>query len=78
MQLVSLLDLPMGRTSTRRTMFQKLEQILAAIAIERLWSKHEILEAYLNLVTYRGELQGIGAASRWLMTNTPRRKVESF
>ena len=37
---------------------------LAAIAIERRWSKQEILEAYLNLVTYRGELQGISAASR--------------
>ena len=30
------------------------------------WSKSQILEAYLNLSTFRGELQGIAAASRGL------------
>ena len=30
--------------------------------LERRWSKEQILEAYLNLVSFRGELQGIGAA----------------
>src|SRR5262249_38446703 len=34
-----------------------------AWAIESRWSKDEILEAYLNLVTFRGELEGIGAAA---------------
>src|ERR1700687_5332723 len=33
MQLVSLLDPSIGRASARRTVFQKLKQILAAIAI---------------------------------------------
>jgi len=28
--------------------------------------KKEILEVYLNLVSFRGELQGVGAASRGL------------
>src|SRR5271157_1027588 len=64
MQLASLLDPSMGRTAGRRTAVQKLRQIFAALVIERRWSKPQILEAYLNLVTYRGELQGIGAASR--------------
>src|SRR6266404_1967645 len=72
MQLASLLDLSMSRISTRRSVFQKLEQILAAIAIERRWSKQQILEAYLNLVTYRGELQGIGAASRVMFGKLPQ------
>src|SRR5712692_3569293 len=72
MQLVSLLDPSRGRTSIRRTGFQKLRQIFAAIAIERRWSKREILEAYLNLVTYRGELQGIGAASRVMFGKQPQ------
>ena len=72
MQLVSLLDPSLGRISARRTVFQKLEQILAAIAIERRWSKQEILEAYLNLVTYRGELQGISAASRVMFGKFPQ------
>ena len=39
--------------------------------LERRWSKQEILEAYLNLVTYRGELQGIGAASRVMFGKAP-------
>src|SRR5271154_6655153 len=63
MQLASLLDPSLERTSTHNTMIRKFRQIIAALAIERRWSKPEILEAYLNLVTYRGELQGIGAAS---------------
>ncbi len=71
MQLVSLLDPSMGRIYPRRTAFHKLRQIFAAIAIERRWSKQEILEAYLNLVTYRGELQGIGAASRVMFGKLP-------
>ena len=50
---------------------QKFRQILAALAIERRWSKQQILEAYLNLVTYRGEMQGIGAASRVMFGKAP-------
>ena len=41
----------------------KLYQIRMALAIERSWSKEEILEAYANLASYGGEIQGIGAAS---------------
>ena len=33
--------------------------------------KQEILEAYLNLVTYRGELQGVAAASRVMFGKLP-------
>jgi penicillin-binding protein 1C len=44
----------------------KLRQLRAARAIEAHWSKDQILEAYLNLATFRGETQGIGAASRAL------------
>ena len=63
MQLATLID-PNGHAKARRSIFQKLHQVRAALALERNWSKREILEAYLNLVTFRGELQGIGAASR--------------
>ena len=41
------------------------------------WSKQEILEAYLNLVTFRGELQGIAAASRGLFRKDPSGLTES-
>ena len=37
----------------------------------RAWSKRQILEAYLNLSTFRGELQGVGAAARALFGKQP-------
>ena len=43
----------------------------AARELEKNWKKAEILEAYLNLVTFRGELQGIAAASRGLFDKEP-------
>src|SRR5208337_4529688 len=71
MQLASILDPTLGRTSAHKGVLQKFRQIFAAIALERRWSKPEILEAYLNLVTYRGELQGIGAVSRVIFGKAP-------
>jgi len=41
----------------------KFAQIKSALAIERHYSKKEILEAYLNLAPYGHNIQGIGAAS---------------
>jgi penicillin-binding protein 1C len=43
----------------------------AAWALEGYWSKDRILEAYLNLAGFRGELQGIGAASLGLFGKAP-------
>jgi penicillin-binding protein 1C len=47
-------------------LIQKWRQMRLAWALERHWSKTEILEAYLNLVTFRGELQGVAAATHVL------------
>jgi penicillin-binding protein 1C len=41
----------------------KLKQILAALWLEARYSKDAILEAYLNLAPFGGNLEGIGAAS---------------
>ncbi|HEX7598079.1 MAG TPA: penicillin-binding protein 1C [Polyangia bacterium] len=41
----------------------KLEQIVASLWLEARYSKNEILEAYLNLVPFGGNVEGIGAAS---------------
>jgi penicillin-binding protein 1C len=71
MQLASLLDPSLERTSAHNAVIRKFRQVIAALAIERRWSKSEILEAYLNLVTYRGELQGITAASRVMFGKAP-------
>ncbi len=46
-----------------RTITGKLLQILKSLQIERHYSKDEILEAYLNLAPYGGNIEGIGAAS---------------
>jgi penicillin-binding protein 1C len=71
MQLVGLLDPDVSHHSKPRTLGQKWRQIRLAWALERTWSKSEILEAYLNLVTFRGELQGISAAAALLFGKAP-------
>ncbi len=71
MQLVPLLDKKQKAPGTKRTLIQKWNQMRAAQALEKAWSKTQILEAYLNLVSYRSELQGIAAASRGLFLKEP-------
>ena len=46
-----------------RTVPGKLRQIVRALQLELLYTKREILEAYLNLVPYGGNVEGVGAAS---------------
>lgn len=41
----------------------KLRQMLEALRLELHYSKQEILEAYLNLAPYGGNIEGVGAAS---------------
>ncbi|WP_410250243.1 penicillin-binding protein 1C [Candidatus Trichorickettsia mobilis] len=41
----------------------KIWQIVKAIQLELHYSKRDILEAYLNLVPYGGNIEGVGAAS---------------
>lgn len=42
----------------------KILQILRALQLERHYSKNELLEAYLNLAPYGGNVEGIGTAAR--------------
>ncbi|HZJ97867.1 MAG TPA: biosynthetic peptidoglycan transglycosylase, partial [Oligella sp.] len=62
MQLASMLD-PELQGHGARTYRQKWHQIVAALAIEAAWSKEEILEAYINLLPFRGEIVGVPAAA---------------
>ena len=64
MQLASILE--GRRAQARRDWREKWRQIQNAREIEQSWTKNEILEAYLNLISYRGELQGIAAAAQGL------------
>jgi len=77
MQLASLLDRTLLPFKGKRSLSQKWRQMGAAFDMEDTWSKQQILEAYLNLVTYRGELQGIAAVSRALFGKQPHGLLQS-
>ena len=64
MQLAGLLEADGQQGPGRRTVTEKLSQSVAAQVLERRWRKDQILEAYLNLVPFRGEVVGIDALSR--------------
>lgn len=66
MQLAGLLEQNLRRGAGGRSLTQKLGQTVSATLLERSWRKDQILEAYLNLVPFRGELVGIDALSRTL------------
>ena len=68
MQLARL----MYRLNTR-TPAGKLRQIAAALWLEARYSKRELLEAYLNVVPFGGNIQGVGAASRIYFGKPPDR-----
>jgi penicillin-binding protein 1C len=68
MQLAGILQGHRGR----RGILPKLEQLGGAVALELALSKREILEAYLNLVPFKGELVGIAAGARDLFGKDPR------
>ncbi|WP_092955069.1 penicillin-binding protein 1C [Paracidovorax konjaci] len=71
MQLAGLLDGDWRQGPGGRTVVQKVGQTVAAQVLERRWRKDQILEAYLNLVPFRGELVGIDALSRTLFGKAP-------
>ncbi len=74
MQLVGLLDAFDGenaRRQSRRSVPQKLSQAAGALWLEQRWKKDEILEAYLNLAGFRGEMVGVAAMSRGLFGKWP-------
>jgi len=68
MQLARLLD----RMNTR-TPGGKLRQIARAMWLEARYSKREILEAYLNVAPFGGNIQGVGAATRVYFDKPPSR-----
>ena len=76
MQLASILDrqlLPRQwvNKKKRRDIFQKVKQVQSARELEKSWSKEQLLEAYFNLIFFRGELRGVAAASQGLFSKDP-------
>ncbi|HXS96472.1 MAG TPA: penicillin-binding protein 1C [Candidatus Limnocylindrales bacterium] len=51
----------------------KARQIALALWLEARYSKHDLLEAYLNLAPFGGNVQGAGAASRLFFGKPPSR-----
>ena len=71
MQLAGLLDADLAARRGGRSITTKIAQAAAALRIERAWTKDQILEAWLNLVPFRGELVGVGAMSQGLFRKAP-------
>lgn len=61
----------------RRGIRAKLIQIRAARTLEQHWTKAQILEGWLNLVSFSGEVEGIDAASRLLAGKPPSALTEA-
>jgi len=64
MQLLALMDQDYRREPGGRGMVQKFDQAVGAQSLDAQWTKANILEAYLNLAAFRGELVGVDALSR--------------
>ncbi|TGQ42582.1 MULTISPECIES: penicillin-binding protein 1C [unclassified Mesorhizobium] len=60
-----------------RSIGSKIKQMLRAIQIERRLSKREILERYLTLAPYGGNLEGVRAASLAYFGKEPKRLTVS-
>ena len=71
MQVATFISPNVRSSGRQKTLAQKWRQMRLAWALERHWSKQEIFAAYLNLVTFRGEVQGVAAAARVLFGKAP-------
>jgi penicillin-binding protein 1C len=71
MQVASLIQPRPRVREGAKAWWQKLGQARLAQALEARWTKEQILEAYLNLLHFRGELQGVGAAAHVLAGKVP-------
>ncbi len=70
----STLTMQLARLVTRsdtRTVAGKVRQVVQAAWLELRYSKREILEAYLNLAPYGGNIEGVGAASLIYFDKSP-------
>ncbi|HEX4999790.1 MAG TPA: penicillin-binding protein 1C [Terriglobia bacterium] len=73
-QGASTLTMQLARLTYRlntRSVSGKIRQIIAALWLEARYSKREILEAYLNVAPFGGNIQGVGAATRIYLDKAP-------
>jgi penicillin-binding protein 1C len=55
-----------------RTVFSKAVEAFRALQLKRLFSNDELLEIYLNIAPYGGNIEGVGAASYFYFGKSPR------
>ncbi len=70
MQLTALID-DEGSGRAGAPSAEKAQQTVGALWLEHAWRKDQILEAYLNLVPFRGEIVGLSALSQTLFGKAP-------
>jgi len=59
-----LLTAAAAETSFKQTMERKIREFILTLELERQYSKHEIMEFYLNHVPWGGNSYGVGAAAQ--------------
>ncbi len=72
MQLTDFFNSLNGKVKTKRNAWDKIAQMVRACYLETQWNKDQILEAYLNLIHFKGELQGVSASSYGLFAKDPQ------
>ncbi|PHS23725.1 MAG: penicillin-binding protein 1C [Robiginitomaculum sp.] len=77
MQLATLLRSRDGQSFARRSLRAKMKQARYARALETRWTKAQIFETYLNILSFRGEIEGITAAANVLLGKTPDALTEN-
>lgn len=56
-----------------RTLARKLRESFRALQLERRYTKRELLEIYLNLLPYGGNIEGVGTAAWFYFGKSPDR-----
>lgn len=57
--------------SNEKTFSRKIQEIILALKAEKLYTKEQILEAYLNNILFGGNIYGIKSASRYYFNKQP-------
>ncbi|MEL0160168.1 MAG: transglycosylase domain-containing protein, partial [Deltaproteobacteria bacterium] len=73
MQLARLLDPRLSQ----KTIWSKFQQMIAAVKLEKKFTKRQILQMYLTLAPYGSNLEGIHAASQAWLQKLPIRLTPS-
>jgi len=66
-----LLTNPSAEKSLKQTLTRKVRELILTLELERRYSKHEIMEFYLNQIPWGGNSYGVGAASQAYFEKPP-------